>query len=111
MQIYCLDNIDRFGLTNAVVTNETPQRLAENMCIFFDKIIVEAPWAVRDVQKEPAAVDEWSVEHTVSCGVRQKHILDCAMKMLKGGGYIVYSTCTFASEENEQVCAYMLEKL
>ena len=58
---------------------------------------------------EPQAVDEWSVEHTVSCGVRQKHILDCAMKMLKGGGYIVYSTCTFAPEENEQVCAYMLE--
>ena len=54
-------------------------------------------------------MDEWSVEHTVSCGVRQKHILDCAMKMLKGDGYIVYSTCTFAPEENEQVCAYMLE--
>ena len=49
------------------------------------------------------------VEHTVSCGVRQKHILDCAMKMLKDDGYIVYSTCTFAPEENEQVCAYMLE--
>ena len=104
------DNIDRFGLTNAVVTNETPQKLAEKYVHFFDKIIVDAPCSGEGMfRKEPQAVDEWSVEHTVSCGVRQKHILDCAMKMLKGGGYIVYSTCTFAPEENEQVCAYMIE--
>ena len=104
------DNIERFGLTNAVVTNETPQKLAEKYPHFFDKIIVDAPCSGEGMfRKEPQAVDEWSVEHTVSCGTRQKHILDCAMKMLKGGGYIVYSTCTFAPEENEQVCAYMLE--
>ena len=104
------DNIERFGLTNAIVTNETPQKLAEKYPHFFDKIIVDAPCSGEGMfRKEPQAVDEWSVEHTVSCGTRQKHILDCAMKMLKGGGYIVYSTCTFAPEENEQVCAYMLE--
>ena len=104
------DNIERFGLTNAVVTNETPQKLAEKYPHFFDKIIVDAPCSGEGMfRKEPQAVDEWRVEHTVSCGTRQKHILDCAMKMLKSGGYIVYSTCTFAPEENEQVCAYMLE--
>lgn len=104
------DNIERFGLKNAIVTNETPQRLAEKYPHFFDKIIVDAPCSGEGMfRKEPQAVDEWSIEHTVSCGVRQKHILDCAMKMLKGGGYIVYSTCTFAPEENEKVCAYMLE--
>ncbi len=104
------DNIERFGLTNAVVTNETPQKLAEKYPNFFDKIIVDAPCSGEGMfRKEPQAVEEWSVEHTISCGIRQKHILDCAMQMLKGGGYIVYSTCTFAPEENEQVCAYMLE--
>lgn len=104
------DNIERFGLTNTIVTNETPQKLAEKYEGFFDKIIVDAPCSGEGMfRKEPQAVDEWSVEHTVSCGVRQQHILDCAVKMLKSGGYIVYSTCTFAPEENEKICAYMLE--
>lgn len=104
------DNIERFGLSNTIVTNETPQKLAEKYLNFFDKIIVDAPCSGEGMfRKEPQAVDEWSIEHTISCGIRQQHILDCAMKMLKGGGYIVYSTCTFAPEENEKICAYMLE--
>lgn len=104
------DNIERFGLTNTIVTNETPRRLCEKYPAFFDKIIVDAPCSGEGMfRKEPQAVREWSVEHTVSCGERQKHILDCAVKMLKGGGYILYSTCTFAPVENEQICAYMLE--
>lgn len=104
------DNIERMGIKNAIVTNETPQRLAEKYPRFFDKIIVDAPCSGEGMfRKEPQAVDEWSVEHTISCGIRQKNILDSAMKMLKGGGYLVYSTCTFAPEENEQVAAYVLE--
>lgn len=103
------DNIKRFGLTNVIVTNETPQKLSEKYPHFFDKIIVDAPCSGEGMfRKEPQAVTEWSIEHTISCGVRQQHILDCAMKMLKGGGYLVYSTCTFAPEENEQICSYML---
>ncbi len=104
------DNIDRFGIKNCVVTNETPQRLAEKYPKFFDKIIVDAPCSGEGMfRKEPQAVTEWSIEHTVSCGERQKHIIDCAFKMLRGGGYLVYSTCTFAPEENEKICAYILE--
>lgn len=104
------DNIERFGLTNAIVTNETPQKLAEKYSGFFDKIIVDAPCSGEGMfRKEPQAVDEWSIQHTISCGIRQRHILDCAMKMLRGGGYLVYSTCTFAPEENEKVCAYLLD--
>lgn len=103
-------NVERFGFKNTIVTNETPQRLAEKYPRFFDKIIVDAPCSGEGMfRKEPQAADEWSEEHTISCGERQKRILDCAVKMLRGGGYIVYSTCTFAPEENEQVCAYMLE--
>lgn len=104
------DNIERMGIKNAIVTNETPQRLAEKYPHFFDKIIVDAPCSGEGMfRKEPQAVTEWSIEHTVSCGERQKNILDSAMKMLRGGGMLVYSTCTFAPEENEQVCAYLLE--
>lgn len=104
------DNIERFGLTNAIVTNETPQKLAEKYSGFFDKIIVDAPCSGEGMfRKEPQAVDEWSIQHTISCGIRQRHILDCAIKMLRGGGYLVYSTCTFAPEENEKVCAYLLD--
>lgn len=104
------DNIERMGIKNTVVTNETPQRLAEKYPHFFDKIIVDAPCSGEGMfRKEPQAVTEWSIEHTVSCGERQKNILDSAMKMLRGGGMLVYSTCTFAPEENEQVCAYLLK--
>lgn len=104
------ENIERMGIRNAVVTNETPQRLAEKYPEFFDKIIVDAPCSGEGMfRKEPQAVEEWSFEHTVSCGARQKHILDCAVKMLKNGGMLIYSTCTFAPEENEQVAAYLIE--
>ena len=104
------DNVERLGIKNAVVTNEPPNHLAEKYTRFFDKIIVDAPCSGEGMfRKEPQAVDEWSEEHVTSCGVRQKNILDSAMKMLRGGGYLVYSTCTFAPEENEMVCAYVLD--
>ena len=103
------ENIERMGIKNAVVTNETPQRLSEKYPEFFDKIIVDAPCSGEGMfRKEPQAVDEWSIEHTVSCGIRQKNILDCAVKMLKDGGYLVYSTCTFSPEENEKIAAYLI---
>lgn len=104
------ENIERMGIKNAVVTNETPQRLSEKYADFFDKIIVDAPCSGEGMfRKEPQAIDEWSVEHTVSCGIRQKNILDCAVKMLRNGGYLVYSTCTFSPEENEKIAAYLID--
>ena len=104
-------NVERAGLTNTIVTNETPSRLAESFPSFFDGIIVDAPCSGEGMfRKEPQAVDEWSVEHTLSCAVRQKNILDDAYKMLKCGGYLLYSTCTFSYDENELVVRYMAEK-
>ena len=104
------ENIQRFGLRNAIVTNESPHRLAEKFPEFFDKIIVDAPCSGEGMfRKEPQAILEWSQEHTFSCGERQKKIIDSAVKMLKKGGTLVYSTCTFAPCENEGVCEYVLE--
>ena len=94
------ENVERMGITNTIVTNETPTRLAEKFEGYFDGIIVDAPCSGEGMfRKEPQAVDEWSVNHTLSCAVRQKNILDDAYKMLKCGGYIMYSTCTFSYDE------------
>lgn len=93
-----------------MVTNESPERLAGKYECFFEKIIVDAPCSGEGMfKKEPQAVTEWSEEHTYSCAVRQKNILEAAFKMLKGGGYLVYSTCTFAPCENEGVTEWVLE--
>ena len=103
------ENITRLGIKNAVVTNETPQRLAEKYPNFFDKIIVDAPCSGEGMfKKTPSAITEWSLEHTYSCAVRQKKILAEAAKMLKGGGKLLYSTCTFAPCENEGVVDWFL---
>ena len=105
------ENVERAGLTNTIVTNETPTHLAERFKGFFDGIIVDAPCSGEGMfRKEPQAVEEWSVNHTLSCAVRQKNILDDAYKMLKCGGYIMYSTCTFSYDENEAVVQYMIDK-
>ena len=105
------ENIERFGFKNTVVTNESPQKLAEKYPEFFDKIIVDAPCSGEGMfRKEPQAVTEWSVEHVESCAVRQRNILDCAVKMLKKGGMLIYSTCTFALEENEENAHYLINE-
>lgn len=105
------ENIQRMGIKNAVVTNESPERLAEKYPSFFDKIIVDAPCSGEGMfRKEPQAVTEWSEEHTKSCAVRQKNILKSAFSMLKKGGRLVYSTCTFAPCENEGVADWILSE-
>ncbi|MDD6734927.1 MAG: RsmB/NOP family class I SAM-dependent RNA methyltransferase [Clostridiales bacterium] len=104
------ENIGRMGIRNAVVTNESPERLAEKYEAFFDKIIVDAPCSGEGMfKKEPQASDEWSLEHTYSCAERQKKIISSAFKMLKKGGRLIYSTCTFAPCENEGVTAWVLD--
>ncbi len=105
------ENIERMGISNAIVTNETPERLSQRFEGFFDKIIVDAPCSGEGMfRKEPRAVEEWSINHTKTCAVRQRHILDCAYKMLSPGGSLIYSTCTFAPCENEENAEYVLEK-
>lgn len=105
------ENIERFGLRNAVVMNEQPKNLAEKYPGFFDKIVVDAPCSGEGMfRKEPQAITEWSPEHVISCAVRQRNILDCAVKMLKPNGLLIYSTCTFSKEENEDNAQYLTEE-
>lgn len=96
------ENIERMGIQNALVTNETPESLAEYFIEYFDRILVDAPCSGEGMfRKNEDAGAEWSPENVVLCAKRQAGILDCAASMLRPGGRIVYSTCTFAPDENE----------
>lgn len=95
-------NIERMGIRNCIVTNATPAELAMKFPAFFDEIVVDAPCSGEGMfRKEADAVTMWSPENVTLCASRQAEILDEAAKMLRAGGYLVYSTCTFAPAENE----------
>ena len=95
-------NIERMGISCAVVLNEHPARLAENFTGYFDRILVDAPCSGEGMfRKEEAAVTDWSEETVAMCANRQREILHSAAQMLKPGGRLVYSTCTFSPEEDE----------
>lgn len=105
------ENVERMGIQNACVTNETPARLAESFSGFFDKILVDAPCSGEGMfRKNEAACEEWSPENVRLCAERQDEILGCAAKMLRPGGRLVYSTCTFSEEEDEGSIRRFLER-
>ncbi len=100
------ENIERMGVKNALVTNETPQRLSAAFPAFFDKILVDAPCSGEGMfRKNEEALEEWSEENVQMCADRQDEILEEVAKMLRPGGRICYSTCTFAPAENEDCMA------
>lgn len=105
------ENIERMGIRNAVILNDSPERLAYKFPAYFDKILVDAPCSGEGMfRKEEATRVEWSKENVISSSLRQKYILESASKMLKCGGTLVYSTCTFSPEEDEGVIKDFLEK-
>lgn len=104
-------NIERMGIHNCVVCNETPERMAGFFTAFFDRIVVDAPCSGEGMfRKDDTAIAEWSEEHVAMCAQRQYGILTEAATMLKPGGVLVYSTCTFAPDENEGVISKFLRE-
>ena len=102
-------NAERMGVANSLVTNEHPSRLAERFPGFFDRVLVDAPCSGEGMfRKEEAAVTDWSEQTVQMCARRQAEILHSAAALLKPGGRLVYSTCTFAPEENEQTVEQFL---
>lgn len=103
-------NIERMGVANALVTNEHPETLASRFPGFFDRVLVDAPCSGEGMfRKEEAAVTDWSPETVQMCARRQREILDSAARLVRPGGRLVYSTCTFAPEEDEETVAAFLE--
>ncbi|MDE7337377.1 MAG: RsmF rRNA methyltransferase first C-terminal domain-containing protein [Clostridia bacterium] len=104
-------NVERCGVKNCVVLNESPKTLSERFCGIFDKVLVDAPCSGEGMfRKNPLAVNEWSTDNVELCKARQLDILDDAVKTLRSGGRIVYSTCTFSKQENEEVIDEFLSK-
>ncbi|MBQ7841684.1 MAG: RsmB/NOP family class I SAM-dependent RNA methyltransferase [Lachnospiraceae bacterium] len=96
------ENVERMGIRNAIVTNETPDKLLMHFPEYFDRVLVDAPCSGEGMfRKNEEACKEWSPENVQMCGERQDEILDCAAGMVRAGGRLVYSTCTFAPTEDE----------
>ena len=103
-------NIERMGVGNALVTNEHPQRLADHLPGYFHRVLIDAPCSGEGMfRKEEAAVTDWSVETVRMCARRQAEILHSGAELVCPGGRLVYSTCTFAPEENELTIAAFLQ--
>jgi 16S rRNA C967 or C1407 C5-methylase (RsmB/RsmF family)/NOL1/NOP2/fmu family ribosome biogenesis protein len=100
------ENIIKWGNTNVVVTNNAPDAFGK-MPDFFDAIVVDAPCSGEGMfRKDAGAIAEWSVQNVQQCAMRQKTILRDVWDSLKDGGVLVYSTCTYNREENEDNVAW-----
>ena len=106
-----LKNMEMAGVSNAVITCESPEKLAGRFNEYFDKVLVDAPCSGEGMfRREPSMVKSWSLEEVERYAQLQREILTSAAQMVKPGGYLLYSTCTFAKEEDEQTVEYFLEQ-
>ncbi|MCI1290229.1 MAG: RsmB/NOP family class I SAM-dependent RNA methyltransferase [Lactobacillus sp.] len=104
------ENLERWGAVNTVVVNNRPDELAAHFPHYFDCILVDAPCSGEGMfRKDPAAIQYWSPDYVQTCQARQKKILASAMAMLAPHGRLIYSTCTFSPEEDEQVVDWLLQ--
>ena len=104
------ENIIKWGLGNTLVTHNDPDHFSP-LEGFFDLVLVDAPCSGEGMfRKDPQAREEWSLDHVSLCALRQKRIMDQAGALVKGGGYLIYSTCTFNQQENEDMIRFLTEE-
>ncbi|AFS78079.1 ribosomal RNA small subunit methyltransferase F [Gottschalkia acidurici 9a] len=104
-------NIELCGIKNAIITNESPEKLSNKFNSYFDKILVDAPCSGEGMfRRDPKSTKSWSDFSIEKCCGLQKEILEFVANMLKPGGRLVYSTCTFSPEENEGTIEWFLNK-
>ncbi len=95
-------NVERMGICNSAVISASPETLAARFPAYFDLVLADAPCSGEGMfKKEENAIPEWSEANVARCAERQREILDCAADMVCLGGRLLYSTCTFAEEEDE----------
>ena len=103
-------NLERLGVTNATVTSTDTADYRKWFSAYFDAVVVDAPCSGEGMfRKNEIAITEWSEENVLRCADRQKEILENAAPTVKNGGYLLYSTCTFSLEENEQTVLHFLQ--
>ena len=103
-------NVERMGSRNTVVVNLDTAVLAETYPSVFDVVLCDAPCSGEGMfRKNAQAIDEWSPQNVIMCAERQREILTNVAKCVKGGGVLIYSTCTFSLEENEMNLAWFLD--
>lgn len=104
------ENVERMGIRRAIVTQASPPELSARFPLTFDRIMLDSPCSGEGMfRKDPSAIAEWSPDSVALCASRQWDILQDAIAMLKPGGTIAYSTCTFNRSENEEMIARVLE--
>lgn len=105
------ENIERFGVANAIVSSADSRDLAKQLPAYFDRVLLDSPCSGEGMfRKDPEAITYWSEDYPRECAERSEAILENAVKMLRPGGVLVYSTCTFAPEEDEQIIAWLLDR-
>lgn len=104
------ENITKWGAANVVVTNNDPgdfKRLEH----YFDSIVVDAPCSGSGLfRKDPKAIEEWSEQNVELCSQRQQRILANVMPALREGGVLIYSTCSYSAQEDEEICDWLLHE-
>ncbi|MGC3948552.1 MAG: RsmB/NOP family class I SAM-dependent RNA methyltransferase [Chryseolinea sp.] len=104
------ENIQKWGLHNVVVTSSDPQQFSTLESVF-DIAVVDAPCSGEGLfRKDPSAVDSWSPENVVLCSRRQRRILEDIWPSIKYNGYLIYATCTYNEQENEENLSWLLER-
>lgn len=104
------DNMNRWGMHNVVVTNNDPSSFSR-LPGYFDLMVVDAPCSGSGMfRKDPDAIDEWSLANVKLCSDRQKRILAESLSTLVTGGYLIYSTCSYSKEENEDILDWIISE-
>jgi 16S rRNA C967 or C1407 C5-methylase (RsmB/RsmF family)/NOL1/NOP2/fmu family ribosome biogenesis protein len=105
------DNIIKWGSSNVVVTNNDPRDFAQ-LGNYFDIIVVDAPCSGSGLfRRDPEAIEEWSENNVELCSQRQQRILADVWPALKDGGVLIYSTCSYSKEEDEDIANWILQQL
>ena len=104
------ENVERLGITNTIVLNNNVDKIANHFGGYFDKVILDAPCSGEGMfRKNDLSYLDWSIDKVHRCSEIQKELIMHAYSLLKKDGILVYSTCTFEKEENEDIVQYLLD--